>query len=71
MQKFSRKSEGSKPHTGLPIPGILHWGDKPLEHLALKASVGRPRGLWEIETPLLNGTHRISHTPRPRAEAVI
>ena len=34
-------------------------------------SLGRPRELWEIETPLLKGTHTISHTPRCMAEAVI
>ena len=30
----------------------------------------RPRGLWEIETPLLEGIHRISHILRPRARTV-
>ena len=29
-----------------------------------------PRGLWKIETPLLKGTHKISHVPGLRAEAV-
>ena len=31
----------------------------------------RPRGLWEIETPLLEGAHKISHVLGPRARAVI
>ena len=31
----------------------------------------RARGLWETETPLLQGTHKISHAPAARAEAVI
>ena len=30
-----------------------------------------PTGLVEIETSLLNGTHKISHAPGPRARAVI
>ena len=30
-----------------------------------------PRGLGEIEIPLLKGAHKISHTPGTRAEAVI
>ena len=61
-------------YIGLPSPGVLHWEDKPPECFILKASVPyflRARGLGEIETPLLKGEHKISHTPRPRAEAII
>ena len=38
MQKSFSRSKGSKPHIRLPSLGILHWEDKPPEHLALKAS---------------------------------
>ena len=42
------------------------WLWKPVE-----LTLGRPRGLWEIEPPLLRCTHKISHIPRPREEAII
>ena len=57
-----------EPNIGLCSPGILHWEDEPPKRLALKASGAyfrRPRGLWEIETPLLKGTHKISHALDP------
>ena len=74
MQRFFPRSNGSEPHIRLPSPGVLHQEEKVSECLALKASrlaFGRARGLWETETPLLNSTHKISHTPAPRAEAVM
>ena len=33
-----QRGKGSKPHTGIPRPGVLHWKDEPLKYLALKAS---------------------------------
>ena len=57
------KREGSEPPTGLPSPGVLHQEDEPPECLDLKAAagltLGRARGLWEVETPLLKDAHKI------------
>ena len=68
---FSRRSQGSEPHIGLPSPGVLHWGDEPAEHLALKA-----RRAYFQEGQRAAGNRdftlkRSSHALRPRAEAVI
>ena len=38
LQKFSHRSESSKPHIRLPILGVQHWEEEPPERLALKAS---------------------------------
>ena len=58
-----------------PTSGSSAWGSCAgktalPQCLALKAS-RRGRGLWEIETPLLKGTHKLSHALGPRAEEVI
>ena len=37
-QKFSHRSESSEPHFRVPSLGVWHWGEKPPEHLTLKAS---------------------------------
>ena len=42
------------------------WLWRPLELI-----FGRARGLWQINSPFLKGTLKISHTLGPRAEAVI
>ena len=55
-------------------PGILHQEDVPPECSALEfreLPFGRPKGLWEIETPLFKGTHKILHTLVPKAEAIV
>ena len=57
------------PYTGLPSTEILHWGDRPSEYLALKATgayVQELHGTGEIETPFLKGTHKISCALIPR-----
>lgn len=66
---FSPKREVSEPCIGLPSPGVMHWEDVPAENVALQANgtFRRIRGLEEIEIPFLQGTHKISHTPRHRA----
>ena len=62
MRRFSPRRKGSEPHLGSPVRGS--WTRKmSLQNVWLRRPVGltfgRARGLWEIETPLLNGTHRI------------
>ena len=59
---------------GAPSLGVLHRKDKPLKHLALKASGTWVEESWravKIEIPLLKGMHRISQTPSSSIEAVI
>ena len=72
MQRFSHRSESSEPHIKLPSVGVQHQGDEALEHLALKGLAGlncrSPTGLGETETPLSEGTHKISHASGPRAK---
>ena len=34
-------------------------------------NLGKASGLWEIAAPLLEDTHKISHTPAPGAEAAM
>lgn len=74
MQRFFLRREGPEPHMRLPSLKVLHQEDESLEHLALKA-IGayfrRSRGVWEIDIPLLKGTHKISHILGPRVEMVI
>ena len=50
--------------TKLSFQSVWLW--KPVE-----LTLGRPRGLWEIEPLLLKSTHKISHIPRPREEGII
>ena len=38
LQSFFPISECSEPHIRLSSSGVLHWKDKPPEHLALKTS---------------------------------
>lgn len=59
--------------TWVPV-GVLYQEEEPTEALALKArraDFWENQGLWEIGTPLLRGTHKTSHAPGFRAEAVI
>ena len=53
--------------------GSWHQEDKPPEYLPLKVQLAfrRARGLSEIETPLKQGTCRISHIVSPSSEATI
>ena len=56
-QRLTYRSESSEPHIKLPLVGIWHWKEEPLEHLALKASGTRVQELLgEMETPFLTGT---------------
>ena len=76
LQRFFPRKEEPKPHIRLPSLWVVHWEDDPPAHLALKVSSsysweGRPRGLWEIQTPILKSTHKISHGPGPKSEVVI
>ena len=57
-----------------PQPGDPTSGRQASRTLALEAKWGllsADRQLWEIETRFLKGKHKISHTPRPRADVVI
>lgn len=38
QQRYTSRSEGSKSHTGLPSPGVLHCENEPKEHPALKTN---------------------------------
>ena len=69
------KKEWLKFHIRCTSPGVMPQKDTPLEHLALKTSgwllhTAETRGLQKIETLLLKGSHKISHTQRLHAEAV-
>ena len=63
------RSEGSEPHIRFPSPKVPLLEKSP-HSTGLRKPVGRPRGLWEIETPLLKGKKKIPHALGPRAEAV-
>ena len=70
-QRFSHRSESFEPQVRLPSLGMWHWEEEPPEHLALKASGLECRhstGLGETETPLLEGTHEVSHALGPRTK---
>lgn len=64
----------SESHTGLFHLEVLHQEDEASKCMALKP-VGlasrTARELKERETLFSKGTGKISHIPRPRAEAVI
>ena len=67
-------NEKSELHIRLSNPGVLPQGDKPLEHVALKASglnSRSPREQRELESSFLKGTYKISDALGPRAKAVI
>ena len=53
----------------------LNKQDDSIQYVCLWRPAGitfrKPTGLWEIKTPLLNSTHKISYLLGPRAEAVI
>lgn len=68
----SARSCGSEPHWA-PQP----WGPAPVRRahrtFGFEGQQGlllSPRGLWE-RLPLLQGAHKISHAPGPRAEAPV
>ena len=57
-----QRGKGSKPHTGIPRPGVLHWKDEPLKYLALKASGDH---LQQTQRAVENrGSALKGHTPR-------
>ena len=67
------KATGVSPTAGSPAYEILQSEDKSPELLTLKSGGAHFQEIQravEIETPFLHGTHRLSHTPGPRAEAV-
>ena len=67
------KATGMSPTSGSPAYEILQSEDKSPELLTLKSGGAHFQDFQravEIETPFLHGTHRLSHTPGPRAEAV-
>ena len=74
MQRFSPRSKGLKPHIRLLSPGVLHWEDEPPGKFDFEGQQGllsgEPEGCGK-KTPLLKVTHKISHPPRSREEAVI
>ena len=73
MQRFFQRREKSKLRFGLWAQGSRRE-DKPPECFALKASRAyfrSPRGLWEIEAPLLKGARKSAHAPGPRVAAVV
>ena len=51
-------------HTGSPQGVRKPWG-------SVGPTFRTTRGLWEMESPLVNGAHKISRAPGPRAEAGI
>ena len=65
------RSESSEPHIRHSQPGSLDQEEEPSEHLVLKDSgftCRRPTGLWETETPLLEGAPKVLGALGPRAE---
>ena len=66
-KKFSHSCKGSEPHIRLPSLGIQQKDWEFPRNLALRA-----RGIWlqafQTETPVLEGTYKILHRPRPRGE---
>ena len=68
-QRFSDRSQSSKPHTRLPSLGVWKWEEGPSEQVVLKVKAGfdhkNPTSLGETETLLLEGTHKLSCAPRP------
>ena len=66
LQKSSPRSEGSDPTSGFPAKETCSRKMSP-QNIWLWHPAGRPRELLETETPLLKGTHRISHTASPSA----
>ena len=70
LQKSSPRSEGSDPTSGFPAQETCSRKTSS-QNIWLWHPAGRPRGLLETETPLLKGTHRISHTASPSVEAVV
>ena len=74
IQRFCPKMRCLSPTTSSPP-----WGPWTRKLSPQKVWLWRPMGLtfrrarrlWERETPLLKCEHKISHTPGPRAEAVI
>ena len=67
-----KESEFWAPHQAPQTKGPASGGRAP-EHLALKAADLDYRdstGLGKTETPLLEGTHKVSHALGPRAKAV-
>lgn len=80
LQRFSDKTENSKPHIWSPGPGIQHCEEEHLEHLALKARESDFRSLmgWqELHRIAGNrdfatkGSHKISCVQGPIAKVVI
>ena len=74
IAEFCPRSEGSEPrrwapYSGGPVPGGC--APRTFGFAGQQGLLSEPRGLWEIETSLLNGSHKISHTTGPGAEAVI
>lgn len=66
LQKFSLGSKGSEAHIGFPRLIFLHQEDELQKVLLLRSvrlTFRRARALWETETQLLKGTHKISHAP--------
>ena len=65
LQRFFPKREGPKPYIKLPSLWVLHWEDKPPEHLALKANGFY---FWEIQRTVgnrdstLKGANKMSYT---------
>ena len=53
------------------ISGSSAWGSCPGKMSSWNIWLWRPAGLCEIETPLLNVAHKISHVPGPKTEAAI
>ena len=68
---FTHRSESSEPHVRFPSLGVWHQEEEPPEHLALKTSglvFRRSTGWRETETPLFEGTHKVSCALGPWAK---
>ena len=72
LQRFFHKSESSEPHTRLPSLVVLETERGDPANLTLKAGgvwSQNSTGLGEIETPLLEGTHKILNAPGHRRKS--